>query len=66
MKDLKEELFRKRKFYWKEFTMLEQRLGAFHRRAGLSRAKYNVLFDLIEDCGLKEEYEQWEEQNNDI
>ena len=52
--------------YWrKKFTANKKEFGAYDRLTAVSFAKFEVLYNLIEESGLEEAYYQWLKEGGD-
>ncbi len=62
MKNLKTTLFEETFYHRKRYCALKRELGMYDRQTSVEWGKFVVLFDIIEESGLENEYEEWVEK----
>lgn len=59
MKDLKAKLFEETRYHLEEYNRLKKEYGEWDSLVNNQLAKFTVLYDLIVDSGLENEYIAW-------
>ncbi len=59
--ELKLLLFSNTNYYCHEYQRYLKLYGQWDSSVDLKRAKFTVLYEIIEDSGLEEEYAEWKE-----
>ena len=60
---LKEKLFSEVLHYKKVWLKNKKEFGEWSASTDLQKAKFDVLYGIIEDCLLENEYKEWCEEN---
>ncbi len=62
MEKLKAKLFEETFYYQKRYNFYKKELGEFDRLTSVEYGQFIALYNLIEECGLENEYQEWKGQ----